>query len=93
MVMDGVVVRFCDETEVKSSILVGADGTKSKIKKQLLLEHRFVDTEGQWLLWQDHFIVTPELQRTVNEVALKGLTLVQDRTKEMPLSLLLEPVS
>jgi 2-polyprenyl-6-methoxyphenol hydroxylase-like FAD-dependent oxidoreductase len=87
---DGVVVKFSDGTEVKGSILVGADGTKSKIRKQLLPQHKFVDTEGRWFYGKT--TLTPELQRTFNEAALKGLTLVQDRTKGIPLSLLMEPV-
>ena len=87
---EGVVVRFKDGTEVKGSILVGADGTKSKLRKQLFPEHKLVDTEGRWFYGKT--TLTPELDETFNELALKGLTLVQDKTKGIPLSLLLEPV-
>ena len=72
-------MRFGDGTEVKGSILVGADGTMSKIKKQLLPEHKFVDMEGRWFYgWTN---LTSELERSLSKAALKGLTLVQDRTK------------
>jgi 2-polyprenyl-6-methoxyphenol hydroxylase-like FAD-dependent oxidoreductase len=88
---EGVILRFTDGTEVKGSILVGADGTRSKIRKQLLPSHDFLDTEGRWFYGKT--TLTPELERTFSEPALKGMTLVQDRTmKETPLSLLLEPV-
>jgi 2-polyprenyl-6-methoxyphenol hydroxylase-like FAD-dependent oxidoreductase len=35
----GVKVRFMDGKEVEGSVLVGADGTKSGVKKQLLPDH------------------------------------------------------
>jgi 2-polyprenyl-6-methoxyphenol hydroxylase-like FAD-dependent oxidoreductase len=87
---EGIIVKFGDGTEVTGSILVGADGAKSKARKQLLPGHQFIDTEGRWFYGKTN--LTPELERTFNGVALEGLTLVQDQTKEIPLSLLLEPV-
>lgn len=50
----GVKIRFKDGKEVEVSLLVGADGTRSGIKKQLLPTHKFVNTEGTTVLRQDN---------------------------------------
>lgn len=86
----GVRVRFVGGGEVEGVLLVGADGVKSRVRKQFLPEHRLVDTEGRWFYGKT--TLTSELLEGLNENATKGLLLVRDTTKEVPLSLLLEPV-
>lgn len=90
IVPGGVEVRFVDGGVVEGSLLVGADGTKSRIRKQLLPDHRLVDTEGRWFYGKT--TLTPELLEGLNANSVKGLLLVRDTTKEVPLSLLFEPV-
>ncbi len=86
----GVKVRFTDGKEVEGSLLVGADGTKSGVKKQLLPDHIFVDTEARWFYGKT--TLTPEFLEKFDSRAAQSLTRIQDKTNEIPLSLLLEPV-
>ncbi|MCJ1385531.1 hypothetical protein MMC17_008654 [Xylographa soralifera] len=86
----GVAVRFSDGCEVQGSLLVGADGARSRVKRQLVPEDALVDTEGRWVYGKT--TLTPELTEKFNEVSLKGLTVIQDHTKGLPFTLLLEPV-
>ena len=87
----GVKVRFSDESEVLGSLLVGADGTSSRVKAQFCPGQELVDTEGRWIYGKT--TLTAEVVRRFNGEALKGLTVVQDgRVEGMPRTLLLEPV-
>lgn len=43
----GITVRFTDDSEVAGLALIGTDGTWSRVRQQLLPEHRLVDTEGR----------------------------------------------
>jgi 2-polyprenyl-6-methoxyphenol hydroxylase-like FAD-dependent oxidoreductase len=78
---DGVILRFSDGSQVEGCLLVGADGTKSKIRQQLLPGYDFVDTEGRWFYGKT--TLTPELEARFNKHCLKGLTLVQDKTRQV----------
>jgi 2-polyprenyl-6-methoxyphenol hydroxylase-like FAD-dependent oxidoreductase len=86
----GITVHFTDGSKAEGILLVGADGTKSRIRKQLLPNHIFMDTEGRWFYGKT--TITPELLSELSEHVANGFTLVQDRTKEVPFSLLCEPV-
>jgi len=68
-------------------VLVGADGTKSGVKKQLLPDHVFVDPEALWFYGKT--TLTPELLEKFDSRAAQVLTHIQDRRNEIPLSLLL----
>jgi 2-polyprenyl-6-methoxyphenol hydroxylase-like FAD-dependent oxidoreductase len=86
----GITVHFTDRSKVDGILLVGADGTKSRVRKQLLPNHIFMDTEGRWFYGKT--TITPELLSELSEHVANGFALVQDRTKELPFSLLCEPV-
>ena len=86
----GVTVKFRDGSHAEGVLLVGADGIGSHVRKQLLPENVLLDTEGRWFYGKTP--LTAELQEKFAEKALKGLTLITDRTHSMPHFLLLEPV-
>jgi 2-polyprenyl-6-methoxyphenol hydroxylase-like FAD-dependent oxidoreductase len=87
---NGITVHFTDKSTAEGILLVGADGTKSRVRKQLLPNHVFMDTEGRWFYGKT--TITPELLSELSEHVANGFALVQDRTKEVPFSLLCEPV-
>ena len=85
----GVAVRFSDSSCVLGTLVVGADGSRSRVRKQLLPKYQLLDTEGRWIYGKT--TLTPDLVENFNKRALLGMTLVSDRN-EVPLSLLLEPM-
>ena len=87
---EGVVVKCSDGKEVKGSLLVGADGARSRIRKQLLPGTGLVDTQGRFIYGKT--VLTPEFETMYHETALEGLTLIQDRSNDIPMSLLAEPI-
>jgi 2-polyprenyl-6-methoxyphenol hydroxylase-like FAD-dependent oxidoreductase len=86
----GITVNFTDGSKAEGILLVGADGTKSRVRTQFLPNHIFMDTEGRWFYGKT--TITPELLSELSEHVANGFALVQDRTKEVPFSLLCEPV-
>ena len=86
----GVKVRFGDGSAVEGALLVGADGAGSRIRKQLVPEFEIVDTEGRFLYGKT--LITPELEERMDDRALEGMTVIQDRTRDLILTLFLEPM-
>ena len=95
---DGVTATFKDGTAHKGRLLVGADGTRSPVRKQYLPNHPPVDTNGSCIYGKTP--LTPALLKRFPPRATRWMTLIVDRTPitqtldidETPLTLLLEPI-
>ncbi len=90
LLSDGVLVDFDDGTKIQGSLLVGADGAKSRIKDQLLPNHNFIDTQQRWFYGKT--AITTKLLEKLHTRIAREITLVQDRSKPIPLSLVVEPI-
>ena len=75
---------------MEGCLLVGADGAGSRVRKQLVPGFEIIDTEGRFVYGKT--VLTPELVEKFDKRALDGMTLMQDQTEGLPLTLLLEPV-
>jgi 2-polyprenyl-6-methoxyphenol hydroxylase-like FAD-dependent oxidoreductase len=84
----GVRALFSDGTEETGTLLVAADGTRSRIRKQFLSSSKLLDTNTRIIYGKT--ILNQELEMNLNNKALKGLTLVADRSTKPVLVLLLE---
>lgn len=83
----GVTAFFSDGTSEQGTLIVGADGVTSRVRKQLLPEHKYFDT-GSRVLYGKTFI-TPELTERFMPEAMRRMTVIQD---SIPLTLFLEPI-
>ena len=74
-VVDGgeVVVHFADGTSERGGLLVGADGVRSVLRKQLLPEMVVLDTEGRAVFGKT--VITDETTRELHSLIGHGITL------------------
>jgi prepilin-type processing-associated H-X9-DG protein len=93
-----VNVTFADGSVEHGKLLIGADGVRSKVRKQYLPNHQPIDTNGTCIYGKTP--ITPELLERFPERATRWMTLVLDQTPmtqrldidETPVTLLLEPI-
>ena len=93
-----VVAKFRDGATAQGRFLVGADGTRSAIRKQLIPEHKFLDTGATCIYGKT--VMTPELLSRYPARAVRWMTVAADRAPliqsiligESPLTLLSEPI-
>jgi 2-polyprenyl-6-methoxyphenol hydroxylase-like FAD-dependent oxidoreductase len=90
MTESGVSVKFKDGTEVEGRLLIGADGAHSRIRRQLIPDFAPLDTEARLVYGKTQ--LTPQFVESFPKNCLRGPTLIQDRSRDLPLSLLLEPM-
>ncbi|KAK9243887.1 hypothetical protein V1506DRAFT_543106 [Lipomyces tetrasporus] len=81
---NGITAFFEDGSCEYGTLLVGADGVRSPVRKQYLPDQVLVDTEGRCIYGK-----TPLTQELADKLPSQTMTLISD---ESPLSLLLEPV-
>ncbi|TVY18015.1 Zeaxanthin epoxidase-like protein [Lachnellula arida] len=94
----GVKVTLEDGSIEQGTLLVGADGARSLVRKQLLPDHRPLDTKGCCIYGKS--ILTPELLARFPVKHRKWMTVIVDKTPilqsiisgEEPLALVSEPV-
>lgn len=95
---DAVLATFRDGSRVHGSFLVGADGVRSSVRKQMLPELKYVDTGAVCIYGKTP--ITPALEAEFPAKALRWMTAYVDRAPSIqailigdsPLTLLSEPI-
>jgi 2-polyprenyl-6-methoxyphenol hydroxylase-like FAD-dependent oxidoreductase len=83
----GVKAFFNDGTTAEGTLLVGADGVASPVRKQLLPNQRYIDTETRVIYGKT--LITPELTERSAPAVLKHMSFVETPNKA---GLFLEPI-
>lgn len=88
---NAVIAHFADSTAIRGSLLVGADGAGSRVRKQHVPNLRLWDTKGR--LFYGKSPLTEELLERMDSKAMSGLSVIKDLTEDgKPLSLMMEPI-
>lgn len=87
---NGVVAHFADESTAEGTLLVGADGLRSKVRKQYLPDYSLIDTDCRLIYGKT--LLTPELEEKFTADAMKYMTLITDKSRGTNLVLFLEPI-
>ncbi|USW46733.1 Putative FAD-binding domain, FAD/NAD(P)-binding domain superfamily [Septoria linicola] len=93
-----VLATFKDGSNAQGSFLIGADGVRSLVRRQMLPEMRYVDTGAVCIYGKTP--ITPALEAEVPARALRWMTTLVDRAPSIqsiligdsPLTLLSEPI-
>ncbi|OGM43335.1 hypothetical protein ABOM_008731 [Aspergillus bombycis] len=93
-----VVAHFQDGTTAKANLLIAADGTRSRVRRQYLPAHRVLDSEGVCIYGKTP--ITPALTERCPSHLFQWMTLVYDNAPAMesiiigdnPITLFMEPM-
>ena len=84
----GVIAQFADGSNSEGTLVVGADGSRSRLRKQYLPDHRHYDTGGRAIYGKT--ILTDELVSLIPQPFLGGISLVLDNTSDSRKTLFLD---
>lgn len=87
----GVRVFFEDGSQAEGTLLVGADGARSRIRKQLLPDIEVLDTGARVIYGKT--LLTPGLVDRLAPRVMEGISGIKDRSKEHVLSMVVEPIT
>jgi 2-polyprenyl-6-methoxyphenol hydroxylase-like FAD-dependent oxidoreductase len=93
-----IVAYFADGTHEEGTLLIGADGARSRVRRQYIPDHKTVDTECSCIYGKT--FLTPEVLERLSPKVLEGLTCCIDTTPMVqeiifgnsPVSFLLDPM-
>lgn len=86
-----ITANFQDNTSATGTFLIGADGSNSAVRKQLLPDHRIHDTGGRCIYGKT--LLNSTTKALVNpEITAGGMLAIRDRTRQHILTVILEPV-
>lgn len=89
-IVDGLVqVRFADGSIARGRLLVGADGIKSRVRKQLQPDRKLLDLE-RWVMW-GRTPMTEELKRAIEPPDLMSWCMCLDH--ESNVQTVVEPMT
>ncbi|KAF7955968.1 hypothetical protein EAE96_004889 [Botrytis aclada] len=88
---DSITITFADHTSATGSLLIGADGVHSRVRKQFLPSHIPLDTGGRIIYGKTP--LSPNLTSTFPSAMLKSMSIIRDPHGPVPSITLLEPIT
>ncbi|KAK6611649.1 O-methyltransferase [Botrytis cinerea] len=89
--IDSITITFSDHTSATGTLLVGADGVHSRVRKQFLPSHVPLDTGGRIIYGKTP--LSPDFTATFPSAMLKGMSIIRDPDGPIPSITLLEPIT
>jgi 2-polyprenyl-6-methoxyphenol hydroxylase-like FAD-dependent oxidoreductase len=77
---DGVTAHFADGTSARGSLIIGADGVRSHVRKQVLPDYVVLDTETRAVFGKTP--IPDGIFPPLHDTADKGITLTIDETQK-----------
>ncbi|CAN5344514.1 FAD-dependent monooxygenase [soil metagenome] len=90
---DGVTVRLSDGSTARGDVLVGADGIRSAVRRQLLPDAEVVEAGIKGIGVYGRTPLTPELLAAIPRILLQGVIIVADRAGSRALIAAFQPRS
>lgn len=88
---DGVIAHFADGSEVSGTLIVGAEGRGSNVRKQLVPQLEILETGVRCIYGKTP--LSSELLNTLQPAAGERMSFVKDRSHEALAVMALEPIS